>query len=187
MATLRHNIANIVSTSFTMVSLSLKKILYPKSLFFTGIQRFSPGVVVDTDSKSKIKLNSCVSMHSRCRLVATCGGEVQIGCNTSFNVGCIVISRSRIEIGKNVSVGPNVMMYDHDHIMESGCGALGNGYRLGEIVIGDNCWIGAGTIILLGTHIGNNCVIAAGSIVKGEVPDNTVLIQKRTGMYKGVE
>lgn len=186
MATLRHNIANLISVPFTLVALSLKKLAYPKGLYFSGIQRFSPGVIVDLDRKSKIIFENRVSMHTRCRIAATSGAEIQIGSGTSFNVGCIVTSRSRIRIGKNVAFGPNVMMYDHDHIMESEIGAKGSGFRLDEIVIGDNCWIGAGTIILLGTHIGDNCVIGAGSVIKGDIPSNTVIIQKRVNTYKGV-
>ena len=184
MHTLRHNLGNVVSTLLTMVSLSVKKMIYPRNIAFGGIERFSPGVVVDTDRKSKIVFGKRVSIHSRSRISATCGGEVRIGDNTSFNVGCIVTGRGRITIGKNVSFGPNVLMYDHDHIMDYDVGAGSGEYRLGEIEIGDNTWIGAGTIILLGTHIGKNCVIAAGSVVKGDIPDNTRLIQKRVNTYK---
>lgn len=186
MATFRHHIANLVSVPLTMVSLALKKILYPHNLFFSGIQRFSPGVVIDTDRKSKIEFASRVSIHSRGRITASNGGEIRIGKRSSFNVGCIVVSRESIRIGNNVVFGPNVMIYDHDHIMDQEHGTRETGYNLGEIVIGDNCWIGAGSVILLGTRIGKNCVIAAGSIVKGEVPDNTILIQKRENIYKGV-
>ena len=179
MGTLRHTLGNVISTPLTMVCLSLQKLIYPGNLFFTGIERFSPGVVVDVDRKSKLAFGKRVSLHSRCRITATCGGEVTIGDNTSFNVGCIVTGRSRIAVGSNVSFGPNVLVYDHDHTMEQK-----NGYYLGDIEIGDNTWIGAGTIILRGTRIGKNCVIAAGSVVKGDVPDNTRLIQKRMNTYK---
>lgn len=186
MATLRHNLSNMVSVPVTMISLVVKKILYPQNIIFTGLQRFSPGVVVDTDRKSKIQFHDCVSIHSRCRVASVNGGKISIGRRTSFNVGCIVVSRSSIRIGQQVSFGPNVMIYDHDHIMDVEHGTVGTGFRLGEIVIGDNCWIGAGSIILQDTHIGKNCVIAAGSVVKGDIPDNTVFIQKRVNTYKGV-
>lgn len=187
MRTLRQNFGNVTSALMTMVSLSLKKVVYPKSIFFTGIERFSPGVVVDPDRYSRIKFGRHVSLHSRCRVSARDGGEVSIGDNTAFNVGCIVTSRSKITIGKNVAFGPNVLVYDHDHIMDQASGTKGSGFYLGDIEIGDNTWIGAGSIILLGTHIGKNCVVAAGSVVKGDVPDNTRLIQKRINTYKGLE
>ena len=49
----------------------------------------------------------------------------------------------------------------------------------GEVIIGKNVWIGANTVILRNTRIGDNAVIAAGSIVKGEVPANSVFVDKR--------
>ena len=44
-----------------------------------------------------------------------------------------------------------------------------------EVRIGDNCWIGAGAIILPGVEIGNGCVVAAGSVVTRDVPDNVMV------------
>ena len=187
MATFRHNLANLISVPLTMVRLSLKKVRLPGSVFFHGIQRFSPNVVVDTDRRSKIRLGKHISIHSGGRISANNGGELSIGDNASFNAGCIVTCKKKISIGTNVSFGPNIMVYDHDHIMSDLNGAKGAEYHLGEVVIGDNCWIGAGSIILLGTHIGKNCVIGAGSVVKGNIPDNTTLIQKRVNTYKGHE
>ena len=187
MRTLRQNLGNVISVLGTMIKLPLMKLLYPTNIFFSGIERFSPGVVVDTDRKSRIRFGKCVSMHSRCRISASNGGKISIGDNTSLNVGCIVVSRNKVTIGKNVAFGPNVMIYDHDHIMDQTVGPKGDGFHLGDIEIGDNTWIGAGSIILLGTHIGKNCVIGAGSVVKGDVPDYTRLVQKRINTYKGLE
>ncbi|MCD7710451.1 MAG: hypothetical protein LUI04_03750 [Porphyromonadaceae bacterium] len=42
--------------------------------------------------------------------------------------------------------------------------------------IGDNCFIGAGAIILPGSRIGDNVIIGAGAVVKGEIPSNSVVI-----------
>lgn len=42
------------------------------------------------------------------------------------------------------------------------------------IKIGNNCFIGYGSIILPGVIIGNNVVIAAGSVVTSNIPDNSV-------------
>ncbi|WP_373870015.1 DapH/DapD/GlmU-related protein [Weissella soli] len=40
--------------------------------------------------------------------------------------------------------------------------------------IGENCWIGSGTVIVPGVRIGDNTVIAAGSVVTKDIPDNVV-------------
>lgn len=186
MATLRHQLANIVSVPLTFAKLAVMKIVYPKNLYFSAIERFSPNVVIDTDRISKIRFGKRVSIHSRSRISTNSGGELIIGSNTSLNVGCILTCKHKITIGEKVSVGPNVMIYDHDHIMGKKDGVKNTSFNLKEIVIGENSWIGAGAIILAGTTIGKNCVIAAGSVVKGVVPDNTVLIQKKENTYREV-
>ncbi|UKI50226.1 MAG: hypothetical protein L6U99_01840 [Clostridium sp.] len=53
-----------------------------------------------------------------------------------------------------------------------------NEYTKGEILIGNNVWIGANCVILKNVKIGDNAVISAGSIVSKDVPANTILIQK---------
>lgn len=187
MATFRHNMANVISVPFTFVKLSFIKLFFPKNLFYKPIERFSPNVVVDLDRRSRIVFGNRVSFHSGCRISANSGGDLEIMDGASFNIGCMIVCRYKVRIGKGVAFGPNVVMFDHDHVMRKECGAKNSEYKYGEIVIGDNTWIGTGTVILAGTHIGRNCVIAAGSVVKGTVPDHTVLIQKRESMYKDVE
>lgn len=186
MASLRHNIANLVSVPITMIKLGLIKICYMKNFFFKGIERFSPNVVINLDSKSTIKLGNRISIHSRGRISSVAGGCLEIGEKSSFNIGCIITCRNKIIIGKNVTVGPNTMMYDHDHVFNSNDGVLKKEYILDEICIGDNTWIGAGTIVLAGTSIGKNCVIAAGSVIKGNIPDNTLIVQKKESSFINV-
>lgn len=48
-----------------------------------------------------------------------------------------------------------------------------------DVYIGENTWIGANTLILKGTRIGANCVIAGGSVVLGNIPDDSIFVQKR--------
>lgn len=52
-----------------------------------------------------------------------------------------------------------------------GCG----GYSKGKIIIGHDCWIGIGTILLSGISIGNGCVIAAGSVVTKSFPPYSII------------
>ena len=118
-----------------------------------------------------------------CRFSAH-GGLLQIGNNVGFNSNCIISSHSRIEIGNNVEVGPNVCIYDQDHDTKCEGGIKAGKFITAPVNIGDNTWIGANVVILRGTNIGRNCIIAAGSIVKGEVPDNSTYIQKREKLIK---
>jgi acetyltransferase-like isoleucine patch superfamily enzyme len=44
----------------------------------------------------------------------------------------------------------------------------------GRIIIGNNVFVGNGSILLPGTSIGDNTVIGAGALVKGELEANSV-------------
>ena len=43
------------------------------------------------------------------------------------------------------------------------------------IVVGEDCWIGGGSVICPGVTIGNRVVVAAGSVVAGDVPDDVLV------------
>lgn len=119
---------------------------------------------VNIEKSCMLKKNTCL----RCRD----NSELYIGNNVFFNNSCILTCRKKIKIGNNVIFGPNVMIFDHDHDYMSE--NMVNNFLYGEIIIGNNVWIGANCIILKGTIIEDNCVIAAGSIVKNTVPKNSV-------------
>lgn len=44
------------------------------------------------------------------------------------------------------------------------------------VFIGENSFIGAGSIILPGSKIGKNCIIGAGTVVKGSVEDYSIIV-----------
>ena len=44
-----------------------------------------------------------------------------------------------------------------------------------SIIIGNDCWIGAGAILLPGVNIGNGSVVAAGAVVNKDVPENVMV------------
>lgn len=74
-----------------------------------------------------------------------------------------------ISIGNHVRITEGVILLTHDyswsvlkHIEGAILGAAG------EVVIGDNVFIGMNSIILRGTHIGNNVIIGAGSVVSND-------------------
>lgn len=105
-------------------------------------------------------------------------GKLTVGNNVFLNSGCIITAREEITIGDNTIFGPNVIVYDHDH-KRDGHIVLDNEFVGAPVRIGKNVWIGAGSIILMGSVIEDNCVIAAGSVVKGTIPEGRVFVQKR--------
>lgn len=102
----------------------------------------------------------------------------------SINNGTIITCRDSITIGKNVLIGPNVMIFDHDHDYRSQ--NIKDNFLTNSIAIEDNVWIGANSVILKGTCIGKNSIIAAGSIVRGTIPENVVVYDKRNMKMKNI-
>lgn len=81
-----------------------------------------------------------------------------------------------LSIGEYCKITKGVSIFCHDYSRS----VLRRVY--GDIVaeasmtsIGDNVFIGANSIILMGASIGNNVIIGAGSVVSGSVPDNVVI------------
>ncbi|MEW4209506.1 acyltransferase [Priestia megaterium] len=89
------------------------------------------------------------------------------------------VDYSKITIKKDVVISINVTILVHDYSITRALCASGHQpdkelSLVKEVVIGENCFIGAGSIILPGTQIGNNTIIGAGSVVKGNIPNNVV-------------
>ena len=77
-----------------------------------------------------------------------------------------------ISIGDNVTIAPGVSLITHDNSVSKVLPNVTDAF--GRIVIGNNCFIGVRSIILLGVSIGDNTIIAAGSVVTKSLPSNVV-------------
>lgn len=75
-----------------------------------------------------------------------------------------------ISIGNNVTI-TGVRVLSHDASTKKFLGYS----KVGLVEIGDNVFIGQGSIILPNTKIGNNVIIGAGSVIAKDVPDNVVV------------
>ena len=47
-------------------------------------------------------------------------------------------------------------------------------WRTGHVYIGDDTFIGMGTLICNDVRIGKNCIVGAGSVVTKNIPDNEI-------------
>ena len=145
--------------------------------------RLFKDAVLSAYPHGRIIIGDDVRIDSNSTVVCVNNACITIGDKVGIGPSNRVISRNEISIGPNTIMGPNVMIYDHDHKFDLNHGVYRTEYNVDSISIGSNCWIGAGTIILKGTHIGNNCLIGAGCIIKGEIPANSKVIQKRDTMF----
>lgn len=75
-----------------------------------------------------------------------------------------------ISIGDNVTI-TGVKILTHDASTKKSLGYS----KTGKVHIGNNVFVGWGSIILPNTTIGNNVVIGAGTVVAKDIPDNVVV------------
>lgn len=75
-----------------------------------------------------------------------------------------------ITIGDDVTLAPRVQILAHD---ASTCRVLGYA-KIGRVIIGNDVFIGAGSIVLPGVTIGDHVIIGAGSVVSHDIHSNGV-------------
>ncbi len=100
---------------------------------------------------------------------------MEIGDNSG--VGINATMHGKVIIGKNVMMGPEVIVYTQNHcIARTDIPMCQQGFAESKpVYIGDDVWIGGRVIILPGVHIGNGAVVGAGAIVTKDVPDYAVV------------
>jgi len=81
-----------------------------------------------------------------------------------------------VEIGDHVAISNGVHFLTHDGTIWLLRDSRPDIQHLGKITVGDNTYIGLNSIILPGTRIGNNCIIGAGTVVRGMIPDNSTVV-----------
>lgn len=94
--------------------------------------------------------------------------SVFIGTNVLFDN----LKNTKTTIGKNVTITTGTKIINHFPVLSS------NGvteYKMGDISIGDNVFIGMNSLIIKPVTIGNGAVIGAGSVVTKDIPDNTIV------------
>lgn len=156
---------------------------------FSGpiISLVSPHTEITMESGAELRIGKKFKLRDGAKIRVRKGSVCIIGNNCSVNSNNMIVCRESIEIGDDVQFSPNVQIYDHDHDYRVEGGVKSGVFKTSPVKIGNNVWIGANTVILRGTEIGDDSVIGAGCIVKGAVPANSVIIQKRSIVNTGSE
>jgi len=99
-----------------------------------------------------------------------------IGDRCLINIRCGLVAHESIDIGDDVWFGQGVYITDANLGFEDFDVPIGK--QLGDhqpVSVGRGSWLGHGSVILPGARIGRQCVVAAGSVVRGDVPDHSVV------------
>ncbi len=132
-------------------------------------------LIVD-DPDSRLEIGNITYLHSYCQ-IKTFKGWIKIGSNCTINRFAILAGHGGLEIGNNVLISPDVIIYPQNHIFDDPeIPIWKQGISTEGIRIEDDVWIGAGAIILDGVTIGKGSVIGAGAVVTKDIPPYCVAI-----------
>ncbi len=139
------------------------------------------------NSNSQIQISEEVVFRDYCQLRTGLNGKLTIGHNNFFNNHCSIQCFSAIQIGNNCQFGEATRMYDmNHHYKEPGKLISEQGYNVGKIIIGDNCWFGSNVTVLKNVTIGDNVVIGANCLVHQSIPSNSLVMQEHALMIKPI-
>jgi acetyltransferase-like isoleucine patch superfamily enzyme len=116
---------------------------------------------------------------SRNNILSCKGGYIKLVSGTNIAQNSLVHSESAVELGKNTLVASYVYFVgggNHDFSRTDIPIIQQPSLSRGGIFIEDNCWFGAGVIILDGTKIGNDSVFAAGAVVNSDIPPFSIVV-----------
>jgi UDP-3-O-[3-hydroxymyristoyl] glucosamine N-acyltransferase len=82
----------------------------------------------------------------------------------------------RIVLGAKSMLAPEVQIYASNYQHRAGVAISAQPRDEGDVIIGEDCWIGAGTIIVAGVEIGDGTIVGAGSVVSRSLPPNSIAV-----------
>lgn len=147
--------------------------------------RFNQKVVLYGKGKLSIGENTNIGIKTGGRYKSTycelqprrIDSQILIGKNVEINNGMIIIAAKKVEIGDNCLIGRNLQISDYDaHSLNPSERKTKTG-KTASVSIGKNVWIGNDVTILKGVTIGDNCVIGAKTLLlTGNYPSNSVIV-----------
>jgi len=101
--------------------------------------------------------------------------NISIGNNSGIGKDSFILAPEVVEIGENVMIGPQLIVYTANHGTERSTPMIHQPMVNSPVKIGNDVWIGARVTILPGVIIGNGAVIAAGAVVTKDVEPYTIV------------
>lgn len=118
-----------------------------------------------------------IGCYDRCTFWVGKGAVLRIGDNVGISQAALV-AIADITIGNNVKIVGGTSIFTSDfHALDPKIRASSEDLlhrKCAPVIIEDNAFIGARSIILKGVKIGKNSIVGAGSIVTKSVPENEI-------------
>lgn len=128
------------------------------------------GSLIRTPNGGRLTVGRGVSIGSGVELTAS-RGAIEVGDSTFIGPWTTIVARQAVRIGSRCLIAERVTIRDQDHEIGGPVGRsiVESGFRVSEVEIGDDVWIGAGAVILKGVRIGRGAVVGANAVVNRDV------------------
>lgn len=139
---------------------------------------------ISCSNGAKLFMRNCYVSNS---VTLKCDNEGEMSLNGVFiGKNSTIVAIKKIQIEANTLLAENVVIRDQDHLITKEIEVDHKKYSTGEINIGENCWIGAGAIVLQGVKLEKNVTIGALSLAKNiQADSNTVWVGTPIKKKKG--
>lgn len=101
------------------------------------------------------------------------GYNIHLGNHFYADYNCVILDNEKVTIGENCILSPQVGIYTVAYPDNREQRIAGYEYAL-PITIGNDVWIGGGTVICPGVTIGDNVIIRPGSVVSLDIPSGVI-------------
>lgn len=167
--TKKRNLYWIVSVLKSVLNLSIFKICAKLSAYY---------IINYIVGRNTAKIGKHTNIHPT--VIIREGQNVEIGNHCYFNHNTILTgghTNGKLIIGNYVQTGPNVGFFvANHHYLDPNKPIKLQGYDEADIIVEDDVWIGANSIITSGVRIGKGAVIGAGSVVTKDIPPLAVAV-----------
>lgn len=172
---------NLLAEIVTRILLKGNGVMY-KDLHTKGI----PYVMVARGGRMQVGKNfrmnngitgNPIGCYQRCTFFVDRNATLTIGENVGMSQAALICHMS-ITVGNNVKIGGGVCVYDTDfHSLDPQIRKSKEDMKhkaMEPVVIHDNAFIGAHSIILKGVEVGENSIVGAGAVVTKSIPANQI-------------
>ena len=169
-----YDVANSKNISFYQ---KLKSYLYLKyhGVLFDSNTYVKKNFEIRKSKHSAIYLGkNCIIQENVFFLLTKPNPKLTIGNNVSIGRSSIIAIKDHLKIGDNTEISANVFICDQSHGIEIGKLITEQKSKIEKVIIGEDVWIGTGSVILKGVTIGNGSIIGANSVVNKNIPENQV-------------
>ena len=154
----------------------VRGVLYASQFKARGLR---VGRDVRFEEKRNMQISEQVTFYGpMCISAAGPKGDVRVGERTHIDRYSVLYGQGGLKIGSKCAIAAGVIIYTQTNQYNAypELPIVEQGTRYAPVIIGDDVWIGAGSIILPGVTIGDHAVVGAGSVVTRDIAPATSVV-----------